>query len=91
MAKLYNFNGSLFYSPHPFHTNISGKENKLFWDGGEWNQVAKSVKHDYHLTFKNKEGILERGVLDGRLFSYLNVWKLNRSLQMKHFLKLLII
>ena len=80
MAKLYNFRGSLFFILLIlFYTNISGKENKLFWDGGEWNQVAKSVKHDYHLTFKIKKAYLS-GVLDGRLFSYLNVWKLNQEL-----------
>ena len=80
MARLYNFSGSLFFILlFLFYTNISGKENKLFWDGGEWNQVAKSVKHDYHLTFKIKKAYLS-GVLDGRLFSYLNVWKLNQEL-----------
>tara|TARA_S200000501_G_C20358158_1_gene540669 strand:- start:79 stop:546 length:468 start_codon:yes stop_codon:yes gene_type:complete len=55
-----------------------GKENKLFWDGGDWNQVAKSVKHDYHMTFKIKKAYLN-GVLDGRLFSYLKVWKLDQD------------
>ena len=41
--------------------------------------MAKSVKHDYHLTFKIKKAYLN-GVLDGRLFSYLKVWKLNQDL-----------
>ena len=80
MAKLYNFSGSLFFILLIFfYTNISGKENKLFWDGGDWNQVTKSVEHDYHLTFKIKKAYLS-GVLDGRLFSYLNVWKLNQEI-----------
>ena len=80
MIELYNRRGSLFFIFLVFfYTNISGKENKLFWDGADWNQVAKSVKHDYHLTFKIKKAYLN-GVLDGRLFSYLNVWKLNQDL-----------
>ena len=54
-------------------------ENKLFWDGRDWNHVAKSVKFNTELTFKIKNAYLE-GVLDGRLNYYLKTWRSDREL-----------
>tara|TARA_Y100001970_G_C13953848_1_gene709610 strand:+ start:96 stop:614 length:519 start_codon:yes stop_codon:yes gene_type:complete len=54
-------------------------ENKLFWDGRDWNHVAKSVEFNTELTFKIKNAYLE-GVLDGRLNYYLKTWSSNREL-----------
>ena len=80
MLEIYNFRNSLIFIFFVFfNTNVLGKENKLFWDGGDWNRVAESAKHDHNLTFKIKKAYLN-GVLDGRLFSYLNVWRIDRDL-----------
>ena len=80
MLDIYNFKNSLIFIFFVFfNTNVLGKENKLFWDGGDWNRVAESAEHDHNLTFKIKKAYLN-GVLDGRLFSYLNVWRIDRDL-----------
>ena len=53
MLEIYNFRNSLILIFFVFfNTNVLGKENKLFWDGGDWNRVAESAKHDHNLTFK---------------------------------------
>ena len=60
MLEIYNFRNSLILIFFVFfNTNVLGKENKLFWDGGDWNRVAESAEHDHNLTFKNKESVLE--------------------------------
>ena len=55
------------------------RENKLFWDGRDWNQVLKSVDYNSDACFKVKTAYLN-GVLDGRLYAYLKIWKKNQSL-----------
>ena len=45
------------------------QENRLFWDGGDWNRVAKSVNYNDQVTFKMKTAYLH-GALDGRLYGY---------------------
>ena len=85
MFEIRNFGNLLIFISFVFiNANIQGKENKLFWDGDDWNRVAEAVKHDHNLTFKIKKTYLN-GVLDGRLFSYLNVWKLDQDFADKTF------
>ena len=55
------------------------QENKLFWDGRDWNRVSKSVEYDLDLTFKIKTAYLH-GALDGRLFAYLKTWNKDQLL-----------
>ena len=55
------------------------RENKLFWDGRDWNQVLKSVNHNSDACFKIKTAYLN-GVLDGRLYAYLKIWKKDQAL-----------
>ncbi len=55
------------------------RENKLFWDGRDWNQVLKSVDYNSNACFKVKTAYLN-GALDGRLYSYLKIWKKDQIL-----------
>ena len=55
------------------------RENKLFWDGRDWNQVLKSVDFNSNACFKVKTAYLS-GALDGRLYSYLKIWKKDQLL-----------
>ena len=55
------------------------QENKLFWDGRNWNQISRSVEYDSDLTFKVKTAYVH-GALDGRLFYYLKTWNKNKAL-----------
>ena len=50
------------------------KENKLFWDGRDWNRVLASVGYNKEASFRVKTAYLH-GALDGRLYAYLKVWK----------------
>ena len=54
-------------------------ENKLFWDGRDWNRILKSVDFNHELTHKIKSAYLN-GVLDGRLNYYLKTWSTNKEL-----------
>ena len=62
-----------------FNSYVKTQENKLFWDGRDWNQISKSVEYDSDLTFRVKTAYVH-GALDGRLFYYLKTWKKNKTL-----------
>ena len=55
------------------------RENKLFWDGYDWNSLAKSAEYHPETTFRIKGAYLH-GVLDGRLHSYLKTWSKDQFL-----------
>ena len=57
----------------------TSNENKLFWDGRDWNRITNSVDFDTQLTFKIKSAYLN-GALDGRLNYYLKTWSTNNEL-----------
>ena len=61
------------------HSSILSNENKLFWDGHDWNRIEKSVEYSNLMTFKIKSAYLN-GALDGRLKYYLKTWKLDNDL-----------
>ena len=52
------------------------QENRLFWDGREWNNIRKTSNYDDLLEYKLKS-IYINGVLDGRLYGYLKTWSKN--------------
>ena len=58
---------------------LLAKENQIFWDGRDWNQVIKSVEYNSDACFKVKTAYLH-GVLDGRLYAYLKVWKKDQGM-----------
>ena len=55
------------------------KNNKLFWDGNDWNRVKKISDYNINTEFIIKKAYLE-GALDGRLFSYLITWNKDQSI-----------
>ena len=55
------------------------QDNRLFWDGRDWNRVAKNVGHDTEMEARVKRSYLQ-GVLDGRLYGYLKTWDENATL-----------
>ena len=57
----------------------TSNENKLFWDGRDWNRITNLVDFDTQLTFKIKSAYLN-GALDGRLNYYLKTWSTNNEL-----------
>tara|TARA_Y100000748_G_C15492308_1_gene486947 strand:+ start:2148 stop:2654 length:507 start_codon:yes stop_codon:yes gene_type:complete len=60
--------------------NISfAQENRLFWDGREWNDIRKTSNYDDLLEYKLKSTYIN-GVLDGRLYGYLKTWSKNAIL-----------
>ena len=56
-----------------FFSFCLSKENKLFWDGRDWNRITKMVNNDQKNIFRIKTAYLN-GILDGRLNYYLKVW-----------------
>ena len=46
---------------------LSGQENRLFWDGREWNNIRKNSDYDDLFEYKIKSSYVN-GVLDGRLY-----------------------
>ena len=62
-----------------FNNYLDARENKLFWDGLDWNRITKSVDYNNEQTFKIKKAYLT-GVLDGRLNYYLKTWSSDKEL-----------
>jgi len=55
------------------------KENRLFWDGREWNSIRKKAQFVNEIENKIKSTYIN-GVLDGRLYGYLKIWEENAML-----------
>ena len=55
------------------HAQVLEKQNKLLWDGTDWNNISKTVNNNPVLTNKIKSSYLN-GILDGRLYYYLKAW-----------------
>ena len=58
---------------------LNAQENRIFWDGREWNNIRKNAKFDNTLEYKIKSAYVN-GVLDGRLYGYLKTWSKNATL-----------
>ena len=74
--KNYHFIILLFFLSN--HLSFA-RENKLFWDGLDWNRITKSVDYNTEQTFKIKRAYLN-GALDGRLNYYLKTWSSDKEL-----------
>ncbi|MDG2398859.1 MAG: hypothetical protein P8M59_06060, partial [Candidatus Marinimicrobia bacterium] len=59
--------------PFVLSSQILEKQNKLLWDGTDWEQVVKRVEGNPEMTYRIKSAYLT-GILDGRLYYYLKVW-----------------
>ncbi len=58
---------------------LNAQENRIFWDGREWNNIRKNAKYDNTLEYKIKSTYVN-GALDGRLYGYLKTWSKNATL-----------
>jgi len=56
-----------------------GQENRLFWDGREWNSIRGKANFIDETEYKIKSTYIH-GVLDGRLYGYLKTWSENATL-----------
>ena len=57
----------------------AAQQNRLFWDGRDWNRVVKTVDYSPENTFRVKKAYLD-GALDGRLYGYLKTWAEDRRI-----------
>ncbi len=57
----------------------TAQQNRLFWDGRDWNRVVKTVDYSPENTFRVKKAYLD-GALDGRLYGYLKTWAEDRGI-----------
>ena len=62
-----------------YSNEVFSKDNKLFWDGRDWNRVKKIADYNTNYEFIIKKAYLE-GALDGRLFSYLKTWENDKDI-----------
>ena len=60
-------------------TLCHSQENRLFWDGREWNKIRKKSNFMDEVEYKIKSSYIN-GVLDGRLYGYLKTWSENSAL-----------
>ena len=76
MSKSFKILGykTLFFLLVLNFNEVFPKDNKLFWDGRDWNRVKKLANYNTNSEFIIKKAYLE-GALDGRLFSYLKTWE----------------
>ena len=58
---------------------IFSQNNKLFWDGRDWNRIDGKANHNNKIEFLIKKAYLE-GALDGRLYGYLKTWEDDKSI-----------
>jgi len=58
---------------------LFAQQNRLFWDGRDWQKVNKIADHHPETIHRIKSAYLT-GVLDGRLYGYLKVWAKNNDL-----------
>ena len=50
------------------------KQNKLLWDGSDWEEISKRAYGNSESVYRIKSAYLN-GVLDGRLYYYLKAWE----------------
>jgi len=81
MSKSFKMIGykTLFFLLVLNFNEVFPKDNKLFWDGRDWNRVKKLADYNTNSEFIIKKAYLE-GALDGRLFSYLKTWENDQNI-----------
>ena len=67
-----------------YTVTLFSQENRLFWDGREWNNIRKTSNYNDALEYKIKSTYIN-GVLDGRLYGYLKTWSKNATLANESF------
>ena len=54
-------------------SQVIEKQNKLLWDGTDWNSINKEGEGSEKIVYRIKSAYLN-GLLDGRLYYYLKAW-----------------
>jgi len=60
-------------------TFLFPQENKLFWDGRDWNRLSQQTAGYPEYTYLVKAAYIN-GVMDGRLFDYFKTWPIDSTL-----------
>lgn len=58
---------------------LVAQENKLFWDGTDWNRLSRQTAGFPEYTHLVKSAYVN-GIMDGRLYDYFKSWKADSSL-----------
>ena len=58
---------------------IEAQQNRLFWDGRDWNRVARKVDYHPERIYEVKSAYVI-GALDGKLYGYLKTWSANSAI-----------
>ena len=59
-------------------SQVVEKQNKLLWDGTDWNNIEKRANGGSRSIYQIKSAYLS-GLLDGRLYYYLKAWAKNKN------------
>ncbi|GIR29635.1 hypothetical protein CM15mP43_12590 [bacterium] len=78
-SKIIGYKTLILLSYVLYFDEVFSKDNKLFWDGRDWNRVKKIADYNTNYEFIIKKAYLE-GALDGRLFSYLKTWENDKDI-----------
>ncbi len=58
---------------------LAQRENRIFWDGSNWNRIATKLGKGSESVYQIKVSHLN-GLFDGRLYYYLKAWEVEPSL-----------
>ena len=58
---------------------IEAQQKRLFWDGRDWNRVARKVDYHPERIYEVKSAYVI-GALDGKLYGYLKTWSANSAI-----------
>ena len=59
-------------------SQVVEKQNKLLWDGTDWNNIEKRANGGPKSIYQIKSAYIS-GLLDGRLYYYLKAWAKNKN------------
>ena len=59
-------------------SQVLEKQNKLLWDGTDWNNIEKIANGGPKSVYQVKSAYLN-GLMDGRLYYYLKAWASNKT------------
>lgn len=60
-------------------THLFSQENKLFWDGGDWNRLSNQTAGYPEYTYLVKAAYIN-GIMDGRLYDFFKLWPADSTL-----------
>jgi len=58
---------------------LGQRQNRVFWDGSDWNRIAIQMKQESESIYRVKAAHIN-GLLDGRFYFYLKAWEVEAIL-----------